>query len=102
MPELPEVEALARFLTEQTAGHATTRAEPVAIYPLKTFDPPVESLVGETVEDCTRRGKHLCIRTTGPWLVMHLARGGWVQWRNPLAAGRARPGKSGMALRVGF
>ena len=33
---------------------------------------------------------------------MHLARGGWVQWREQLAAGRPKLGKGPLALRVGL
>src|SRR5262249_27254124 len=33
-------------------------------------------------------------------LVFHLARGGWVRWNDALPAGRAKPGKSPLALRV--
>ena len=31
---------------------------------------------------------------------MHLARGGWVQWRDKAPPARARPGKGPLALRV--
>jgi formamidopyrimidine-DNA glycosylase len=33
---------------------------------------------------------------------MHLARGGWVQWRKDLTSARAKPGKGPLALRMGF
>ncbi|MST32444.1 Fpg/Nei family DNA glycosylase [Acidimicrobiaceae bacterium USS-CC1] len=106
MPELPEVEALARFLTDRAAGRVLERVEVAALAALKTFDPPVESLVGRRVEGCGRRGKYLCVGTTGPgepvWLVVHLARGGWVRWRDEAPAARAKPGKGPLALRVGL
>ncbi len=36
------------------------------------------------------------------WLVIHLARGGWIKWRRKLAPAPARPGKGPLALRLGL
>ena len=103
MPELPELEALARRLTERVAGVELTRVELAALSALKTFDPPPEALVGRRAERCERRGKYLCLATRdGPWLVAHLARSGWLRWRDELPTARAKPGKGPLALRVGF
>jgi formamidopyrimidine-DNA glycosylase len=102
VPELPEVEALTRFLDERTRGRRVERCELGAIAALKTVDPPLSSLVGRRLESCTRRGKYLCFDTDGEWLVVHLARGGWVKWRDPLPAHVARPGRGPLALRVGL
>ncbi|HWE54234.1 MAG TPA: DNA-formamidopyrimidine glycosylase family protein [Acidimicrobiales bacterium] len=102
MPELPEVEALAGFLRQETVGQEIVRAEVAALSALKTFKPPVESLIGQTVRDVTRIGKYLTIGAGDVWLVMHLARGGWVQWREKVTPGRAKPGRGPLALRVGL
>ncbi|MFP5377253.1 MAG: Fpg/Nei family DNA glycosylase [Acidimicrobiia bacterium] len=105
MPELPEIEALARFLAERAGGRTVERVELAAFAALKTFDPPLDALVGRTVEGCARRGKFLLLPTGGgerPWLVLHLARGGWLRWRDELPAAPARPGKGPLALRVGL
>ncbi len=51
---------------------------------------------------CGRRGKFLLLDAGGLWLVLHLARGGWVRWSDELPAARARPGKGPLALRVGL
>ena len=100
MPELPEVESLAGFLRDRCAGQVVVRAEVAALSALKTFDPPVDALVGTTVGDVRRIGKYLAIGAGDLWLVMHLARGGWVQWRESAPAARARPGRGPLALRV--
>jgi formamidopyrimidine-DNA glycosylase len=100
VPELPEVEALARFLDDRAKGAELTRVEPAALSALKTFDPPAEALVGRTVAGVGRRGKYLCVDTGGLWMVLHLARGGWVQWRDTAPPARARPGRGPLALRV--
>ena len=102
MPELPEVESLARFLTERATGQTVARAELAAFAALKTFDPPLDDLVGRAVTGCGRRGKFLLLAAEPLWLVLHLARGGWLRWSDPLPTARARPGKGPLALRVGF
>jgi formamidopyrimidine-DNA glycosylase len=102
VPELPEVEALARFLTEQAAGHKIERLQLAAFSALKTFDPPLDSVIGRQVASVGRLGKYLTFDLDGQWLVLHLARGGWIHWREQLAAGRPKLGKGPLALRVGF
>ncbi|MHB8328549.1 MAG: Fpg/Nei family DNA glycosylase [Acidimicrobiales bacterium] len=101
MPELPEVEALVRYLDSATAGSVVERCQLAQIAALKTFDPPLDALSGTTVEGWRRQGKYLCLRTSGPWLVLHLARGGWVRWWDNPPKAPARPGGSGpLALRL--
>ncbi|MEU0016725.1 DNA-formamidopyrimidine glycosylase family protein [Streptomyces rochei] len=101
MPELPEVEALRDFLTEHLTGREIVRVLPVAISVLKTYDPPLTALEGHRVAAVHRHGKFLDVETAdGPRLVTHLARAGWLQWRDSLPDGPPRPGKSPLALRV--
>jgi formamidopyrimidine-DNA glycosylase len=101
MPELPEVEALAGFLRERTPGHAVARVDVLAISALKTYDPPVTALGGLTVTGVARHGKFLDLDVDGLHLVVHLARAGWLRWREELPAKPARPGgKNPLALRV--
>lgn len=100
MPELPEVEALARFITERASGQEIVRAEVAALSALKTYDPPITALVGRPMAGARRVGKYLCLSVPDLWLVVHLARGGWLQWRETATAARARPGRGPLALRV--
>jgi DNA-formamidopyrimidine glycosylase len=100
VPELPEVEALATYLTTHAVGHQIVRVDIGSFQVLKTFDPPSSALHGATITGASRRGKFLDIDTTGPHLVVHLARAGWLRWRATLAAAPLRPGKSPIALRV--
>jgi formamidopyrimidine-DNA glycosylase len=107
VPELPEVEALAAFVTARAVGRTLTRVELAAIAALKTVTPTLDSLIGTTVSGCERRGKYLCTSVdNGPgdrrWLVLHLARGGWLKWSDRLPEARARPTRSPIALRVGL
>ncbi|MEU4035280.1 Fpg/Nei family DNA glycosylase [Streptomyces collinus] len=101
MPELPEVEALKDFLTEHLVGRRVVRVLPVAISVLKTYDPPLTAVEGGEVAAVGRYGKFLDLATDGgPHLVTHLARAGWLQWRDRLPDGPPRPGKGPLALRV--
>ncbi|MFC7886572.1 Fpg/Nei family DNA glycosylase [Streptomyces sp. NPDC057376] len=101
MPELPEVEALRDFLTEHLTGREIVRVLPVAISVLKTYDPPLTALEGHRVAAVHRHGKFLDVETAdGPHLVTHLARAGWLHWKDSLPSGPPRPGKGPLALRV--
>jgi DNA-formamidopyrimidine glycosylase len=110
MPELPEVEALAAFLRERATGHAVAHAYVAAISVLKTYDPPPASLAGLIVNDVSRHGKFLditCVplgdgaQPSAPvHLVMHLARAGWLRWREDIPPQPPRPGKAPLAFRV--
>jgi formamidopyrimidine-DNA glycosylase len=102
VPELPEVESLARFLTERAKGKVVTRAELSSLSALKTYDPPLSELVGLTVGDTGRLGKHLLIAVGELTLVIHLARGGWIQWREALTTNAPKLTKGPMALRIGL
>lgn len=102
MPELPEVEALSRFVAAKAVGTTVERAEIASLSAIKTYRPPIDDLVGRGVVGTERRGKYLLIDTDGLWLVIHLVLGGWLQWREKTPAARARPGKGPLALRLGL
>ncbi|MBV9093763.1 MAG: Fpg/Nei family DNA glycosylase [Streptosporangiaceae bacterium] len=101
MPELPEVESLAAFLRTHATGHAVTRADAASFSVLKTFDPPLASLAGQVITEAGRHGKFLDVATgQGLHLVMHLARAGWLRWRDDLPAAPPKPGKGALAFRL--
>ncbi|MGW3571681.1 Fpg/Nei family DNA glycosylase [Streptomyces sp. NPDC000941] len=100
MPELPEVEALAQILAERAVGREIARVHPAAVSVLKTYDPPLTDLEGRTVTAVRRHGKFLDLATDGPHLVLHLARAGWLRWRDGLPEDPPRPGKGPLALRL--
>ncbi|MFF0339002.1 DNA-formamidopyrimidine glycosylase family protein [Kribbella sp. NPDC004875] len=100
MPELPEVESLAVFLRERAVGHAFVRADITAISALKTYDPPISAMVGLLIDDVQRHGKFLDISAQGVHLVIHLARAGWLRWKEEQNTGLVRPGKGPIALRT--
>lgn len=103
MPEMPEVQGLVDFLGERLAGRAVTRTTVAGIAALKTYDPPIDALKGSVVSGARRHGKFVDIETdAGVHLVFHLAKAGWLRWYDELPQTIIRPGKSPIALRIGF
>jgi len=94
------VQALVDDLNVRLADRAVARVEVAAFSALKTFDPPVTALHGLLVDGVHRHGKFLDIEASGLHLVMHLARGGWVRWRDQIPRTPMRPGKGPQAARV--
>ena len=101
MPELPEVESLAAFLRTHAVGHAVARADAASFSVLKTFDPSLATLTGQVITGVGRYGKFLDLSTgQSLHLIMHLARAGWLRWRDDLPTAPPKPGKSPLAFRL--
>jgi formamidopyrimidine-DNA glycosylase len=100
VPELPEVEALASFLRERAVGRSVMRADVAAFSAVKTFDPPLAAINGAEVTGAARHGKFLDLDVSGLHLVVHLARGGWLQWRENLPPAPPKPGRGPLAFRL--
>jgi DNA-formamidopyrimidine glycosylase len=108
VPELPEVEALAADLRERAVGRVIDRADVAEFSVLKTYDPPLTALSGATIVTAGRHGKFLDLGAQPAdggqqlHLVMHLARAGWLRWRESLPAQPPRPAKGPLAFRLRF
>ncbi|MEL4503434.1 DNA-formamidopyrimidine glycosylase family protein [Luteococcus sp. H138] len=100
MPELPEVEALRTFLDERLTGRSMARVNLAAFSALKTFEYPLDSLLGLQIERVHRHGKFLDVEAQGMHLCFHLARAGWVRWHDAAPTGVPKPGKGPLSLRV--
>jgi formamidopyrimidine-DNA glycosylase len=100
MPELPEIEALADHLRRHAVGLTVGRVDVSAFSVLKTFDPPISVLHGQTVTGATRWGKYLGLQAGNLHLIAHLSRAGWLRWSDKLATAPLKPGKGPIALRV--
>ncbi|MFD0341946.1 Fpg/Nei family DNA glycosylase [Streptomyces sp. NPDC127117] len=100
MPELPEVEALRVFLDDHLVGKEIDRVLPLNVSVLKTYDPPLSALHGTTVTGIARHGKFLDVAAGPLHLITHLARAGWLRWKDSFPAEPPRPGKGPLALRT--
>ena len=105
MPELPEVHALVTDLRGRLVGRTVKRFDVVSFAALKTFDPPVSVLDGQTISAVDRHGKFLDL-TIGDapdsrvHLLFHLARAGWLRWRDTAPTPGAGRGKGPLAARL--
>jgi formamidopyrimidine-DNA glycosylase len=106
VPELPEVESLAADLRDRAVGRVIDRADIAEFSVLKTYDPPLTALHGATITDVHRHGKFLDFQASlggsTLHLVTHLARGGWLRWREEIPPQPPRPGKGPLAFRLRF
>jgi formamidopyrimidine-DNA glycosylase len=100
VPELPEVYALVSDLERRLTGRRVERLDVLSFAALKTFDPPVSALAGETVRGVSRHGKFLDFSIGELHLIVHLARAGWIRWREAAPAPLKRAGSGPLAARL--
>lgn len=105
MPELPEVQALADDLRGRLVGRRVRRLDTYAISALKTFDPPARALDGGEITGVDRHGKWLdmAVATVDDGTLhvcIHLARAGWLRWRDEAPKTRPRMGKGPLAAQL--
>jgi formamidopyrimidine-DNA glycosylase len=107
MPELPEVQALVADLGSRLTGRRIARLDVTAFAALKTYDPAPSVLTGATFTAVSRHGKFLDLTAVGAatedkpvHLIVHLARAGWLRWRENAPAPGAGRGKGPIAARL--
>ena len=79
MPELPEMEIVARRLGSVLPGETVESALAPGINALKTFDPPLHALEGRSFTGVRRRGKLLALELGELVLLTHLMSAGRLQ-----------------------
>jgi formamidopyrimidine-DNA glycosylase len=79
MPELPEVEITARRLSSALVTASVDSAVARGMVTMKTTDPPLDALSGETVSGVRRIGKMLVVEFGGLALLIHLMSAGRLQ-----------------------
>ena len=100
MPELPEVAALVSALDAKARGRVIAEGHLVSFAALKTYRVPLTALAGLEIDGVSRHGKFIDVAAQGVHLIVHLARAGWVTWHEVAPKVPAKPGKSGLALRI--
>ena len=84
MPELPDVVVYLEALSRHIVGHRLERVLLVSPFVLRSVDPPIASLHGETVRGVRRVGKRIVLEFDGGiFLVIHLMIAGRLRWRAP-------------------
>ncbi|CAN5516239.1 Fpg/Nei family DNA glycosylase [soil metagenome] len=90
MPELPEVEIGARRIGAAIDGARVESALAPGMVALKTFDPPLDAVVGASVGGVRRRGKMFVIELGDLSLLIHLMSAGRLQVWDKRASMRDR------------
>jgi formamidopyrimidine-DNA glycosylase len=102
MPELPEVEIMVRRLTAALAGSVVESVVVRGMGTLKSFDPPLESLVGTSLLGVTRRSKLLIAGFDGGLsVVVHLMSAGRLQVFDTVASPRDKTMRLGIRFTDG-
>ena len=92
---------MCRSFDSRLRGRVVARAVVRSVAVLKTFDPRITALEGLAVQGCTRRGKFIDLALPPLHLVVHLARGGWINLRDRPT--NARPSLRGpLAVMIGL
>ena len=99
MPELPDIEDYLAALEPRVLGATLERIRITSFALLKTYDPPISAIEGQTVTGLRRLGKRIVWEFAevpeGPvFLVLHLMIAGRLRWRDP---GARIPGRYGLA-----
>ncbi len=103
MPELPDLEDYRAALRTRMVDATITRVQVLGVSLLRTYDPPIDAMVGARIGSVQRLGKRLVweiepatAETPEPWfLILHLMIAGRLRWAEP---GARPPGKIGLAV----
>lgn len=83
MPELPEIEAYLHALRPRIVDATIENVRVASFSLLKTYDPPTDALIGETVVGVHRIGKRISIDCTDDLhCVIHLMVAGRLKWND--------------------
>ena len=84
MPELPDVVVYLEALTREIVGRRLERIKLASPFVLRSVDPPITSLHGQTVRGVRRIGKRIVLEFGDDVvLVIHLMIAGRLRWRAP-------------------
>ena len=84
MPELPDVVVYLEALTREIVGRRLERIKLSSPFVLRSVDPPITSLHGQTVRGVRRIGKRIVLEFADDvFLVIHLMIAGRLRWRAP-------------------
>ena len=82
MPELPDIELYLGALSSRVVGQPLLRVRIASPFLLRTVEPPLSSVEGQTVRQLRRIGKRIAFGFDNElWLVLHLMIAGRLHWR---------------------
>jgi formamidopyrimidine-DNA glycosylase len=84
MPELPDVTVYIEALEQRIVGQALGSVKLASPFVLRSFDPPLSAVEGQTVRALRRIGKRIVLDFgEGLFAVIHLMIAGRLHWRGP-------------------
>ena len=95
MPELPDIELYLHALRPRIVGQPIEAVRLASPFLVRSIDPPIDAVIGQTVRDLRRLGKRIVwVMPDDVFLVFHLMIAGRFRWK---PAGAAVPAKVGLA-----
>jgi formamidopyrimidine-DNA glycosylase len=96
VPELPDITIYVEALAPRVVGQPIEQLRLVSPFLVRTFTPPIRSIVGKRVTGVSRLGKRivLTLEDGDLFVVLHLMIAGRLHWKPP---GAKVPGKIGLA-----
>lgn len=95
MPEFPDITVYIEALEQRVLGAELTSVRISHPFLLRTFEPPISTLIGRRVARFRRLGKRIAIGFDGDhWLVLHLMIAGRLHW---FPAGAKRSARAALA-----
>jgi formamidopyrimidine-DNA glycosylase len=84
MPELPDINAYLFALDQRIVGRTVASVRVASAFVLRTAQPPIADVQGQTVRELRRIGKRVVIGMNNDlWVVIHLMIAGRLHWRAP-------------------
>jgi len=84
LPELPDVVVYLEALERHVAGKRLERLTLFSPFVLRSVDPPIDTITGQTVQATRRIGKRIVLAFVDDvFLVLHLMIAGRLRWRAP-------------------
>lgn len=89
MPELPDIVAYIECLRPRVVGRCIRGVRISSPFVLRSFDPPVEAVIGQTVRAVSRLGKRIVFTLDEDlFIVLHLMIAGRLRWNDGRSAYR--------------
>ncbi|HEV2468705.1 MAG TPA: DNA-formamidopyrimidine glycosylase family protein [Candidatus Sulfotelmatobacter sp.] len=84
MPELPDIEAYLTALESRVVGKELERVRIASPFLLRSVQPPITAVEGQTARTLRRIGKRIAIGVDGDlWVLVHLMIAGRLHWKPP-------------------
>ena len=91
MPELPDLESYLLALRRMIVGERIEQLSIRSPFVLRTFEPPIEAVIGQPVEQISRIGKRIIWHFPDKlYLVFHLMIAGRFHWRKTAATSKGK------------